>query len=81
MKCCDAIIIFTDAIIIFFTVFKADEYAQTCFEIPFIQFNVDGNLYPRESNSTYNDEQLLNLTVDELNINNSLLTSISNDLR
>ena len=73
LKHCDAI----------FTVFKADEYARTCFENPFIQFqfNVDGKLYPRESNITFNDERFLNLTMDALNVNNSLLTSMSEDLR
>ncbi len=73
LKHCDAI----------FTVFRNGEYARTCFENPFItfQFNVDGKLYPRESNKTYYDERFLNLTFDALNINNSLLTSLSQDLR
>ena len=73
LKHCDAI----------FTVFRNGENARTCFENPFInfQFNVDGKLYPRESNRTYNDERFLNLTLDALNLNNSLLTSLSDDLR
>ena len=73
LKHCDAI----------FTVFRNGEYARTCFENPFItfQFNVDGKLYPRESNYTFYDERFLNLTLDALNINNSLLTSLSKDLR
>ncbi len=73
LKHCDAI----------FTVFRNGEYARTCFENPFIQFqfNVDGKLYPRESNDTINDERCLNLTLDALNVNNSLLTSVGKDLR
>ena len=73
LKHCDAM----------FAVFRNGEYARTCFENPFItfQFNVDGELYPRESNKTYYDERFLNLTFDALNINNSLLTSLSQDLR
>ena len=73
LKHCDAI----------FTVFRNGENARTCFENPFInfQFNVDGKLYPRESNRTYYDERFLNLTLDALNLNNSLLTSLSDDLR
>ena len=73
LKHCDAI----------FTVFRNGENARTCFENPFInfQFNVDGKLYPRESNRTYYDERFLNLTLDALNLNNSLITSLSADLR
>ena len=73
LKHCDAM----------FVVFRQDEYARTCFENPFIsyQFNVDGKIYPRESNNTFDDEKSLNLTMDALNINNSLLTSLSQDLR
>ena len=73
LKHCDAI----------FTVFRNGENARTCFENPFInfQFNVDGKLYPREQNRTYNDERFLNLTLDALNLNNSLITSLGSDLR
>ena len=73
LKHCDAI----------FTVFRNGENARTCFENPFInfQFNVDGKLYPRESNRTYYDERFLNLTLDALNLNNSLITSLGADLR
>mgnify|MGYP001082623571 CR=1 FL=1 len=73
LKHCDAI----------FTVFRDGEYARTCFENPFItfQFNVDGKMYPREMNRTYEDERFLNMTMDALNINNSLLTSLGRDLR
>lgn len=73
LKHCDAI----------FTVFRDGEYARTCFENPFItfQFNVDGKLYPREVNRTYDDERFINLTLDALNLNNSLLTSVGKDLR
>ena len=51
LKHCDAI----------FTVFRNGEYARTCFENPFIQFqfNVDGKLYPRESNDTIHDERFI----------------------
>ena len=63
--------------------FRNGENARTCFENPFInfQFNVDGKLYPREQNRTYNDERFLNLTLDALNLNNSLITSLGADLR
>ena len=73
LKHCDAI----------FTVFRDGEYARTCFENPFIkfQFNVDGKIYPREQNQTFEDERFLNMTMDALNINNSLLTSLGKDLR
>lgn len=73
LKHCDAI----------FVVFKQGEYARTCFFNPNItyQFNVDGKFYPRELCSTVTDERTLNMTLDALNVNNSLLTSISKDLR
>ncbi len=73
LKHCDAM----------FTVFRHGEYARTCFENPFIrfQFNVDGKMYPREEMETFDDERFLNQTLDALNINNSLLSSVSEDLR
>ena len=73
LKHCDAM----------FIVFRDGEYARTCFDNPFIEFrlNVDGKFYPREENRTFNDERFLNNTMDALNINNSLLTSLSEDLR
>ena len=73
LKHCDAI----------FTVFRDGEYARTCFDNPFIsfRFNVDGKFYPREDNITYCDERFLNNTLDALNLNNSLITSLSKDLR
>ncbi len=73
LKHCDAM----------FVVFRDGEYARTCFENPFIRFrfNVDGKFYPREDHQTFNDERFFNLTMDALNINNSLLTSLSKDLR
>mgnify|MGYP001026342490 FL=1 len=73
LKHCDAI----------FTVFRHGEYARTCFDNPFIafRFNVDGKFYPREDNQTFDDERFLNLTMDALNINNSLITSLGKDLR
>lgn len=73
LKHCDAM----------FAVFRDGEYARTCFENPFIeyQFNVDGKFYPREPCDTYNDPHGMNNTLDALNINNSLLTSISEGLR
>ena len=73
LKHCDAI----------FTVFRDGEYARTCFENPFInfRFNVDGKFYPREDNRTYDDERFLNNTLDALNLNNSLITSLSKDLQ
>lgn len=73
LKHCDAM----------FVVFKDSEYARTCFDNPFItyQFNVDGKFYPREQCNTYEDERFMNNTLDALNINSSLLSSISEDLR
>ena len=73
LKHCDAM----------FVVFRKDEHARTCFENPFIEFrfNVDGKFYPREEMTTISDEKFLNHTMDALNINNSLLTSLSKDLR
>ena len=73
LKHCDAM----------FVVFRDGEYARTCFENPFIQyqFNVDGKLYPREQCISFEDERTLNNTLDALNLNNSLLTSLSQDLR
>ena len=74
LKHCDAM----------FVVFRKDEYARTCFENPFLyhcQLNVDGKFYPREQFDTFDDPKFLNLTMDALNINNSLLTSLGKDLR
>ena len=73
LKHCDAI----------FTVFRQGEYARTCFFNPMIsyQFNVDGKLYPRETCNSIDDERTLNITLDALNLNNSLLTSLGRDLR
>ena len=73
LKHCDAM----------FVVFRNGEYARTCFENPFIrfQFNIDGKMYPREEMETFDDERFINQTLDALNINNSLLSSVSEDLR
>ncbi len=73
LKHCDAL----------FAVFRNGENARTCFENPFIsyQFNIDGKLYPREQCNSYEDARCLNNTLDALNINNSLLSSVSEDLR
>ena len=73
LKHCDAM----------FDVFREGEYARTCFENPYIryQFNVDGKLYPREQCSSFEDERTINVTLDALNLNNSLLTSLGQDLR
>ena len=73
LKHCDAM----------FVVFKNGENARTCFFNPCItyQFNVDGKLYPREQYDTVDDLRSFNITLDALNINNSLLYSISEDLR
>lgn len=68
LKHCDAM----------FFVFRNGEYARTCYENPFIsyQFNIDGKLYPREQCNSYENARCLNNTLDALNINNSLLSSI-----
>ena len=73
LKHCDAM----------FVVFREGEYARTCFENLYIryQFNVDGKLYPREQCVSFEDERTLNVTLDALNLNNSLLTSLGRDLR
>ena len=66
-----------------FTVFRRDVHARTCFVNPFIEcrFNVDGKFYPREDLKTFDDEKFINTVFDALNINNSLVTSIHEDLR
>lgn len=65
-----------------FIVFRQSDYSRTCFINPEIKYsvNLDGKYYPRESYTTVDDSKHINMLFDSLNINNSLLTSISNDL-
>jgi len=65
-----------------FIVFRQSDQSRTCFINPQIKYgvNLDGKYYPRENYSTVDDPKHLNMLFDALNINNSLLTSISNDL-
>ena len=66
-----------------FTLFRTDMHSKSCFINPCISyiFNIDGKYYPRESCDTFNDKKSINLTFDALNVNNSLLSSVSEDLR
>ena len=65
-----------------FTVFRQSQYSRTCFMNPQItySFNVDGKFYPREPYDTVDDPRNINMLLDALNVNNSLLTSISKDI-
>ena len=64
-----------------FTVFKKDVNSYSCFENPQIryQFNVDGHFYPRQSFTSVDDIRTLNHTLDALNFNNCLTTSLNKD--
>jgi len=66
-----------------FMVFPKDQNSHTCFLNPFINYaiNLDGKFYPRENYNSWNDHKHLNMLYDALNINNSLLTSVSEDIR
>ena len=65
-----------------FCVFRQSQYSRTCFVNPQIKysFNVDGKFYPREPYKTVDDAKHVNMTFDALNVNNSLLTSVSKDI-
>ena len=65
-----------------FCVFRQSQYSRTCFVNPQIEysFNVDGKFYPREPYKTVDDAKHVNMTFDALNVNNSLLTSVSKDI-
>ena len=64
-----------------FTIFKKDVNSYSCFENPQIryQFNIDGHFFPRQSFNSVDDIRTLNQTLDALNFNNCLTTSINKD--
>ena len=64
-----------------FTVFKKNVNSYSCFENPEInyQFNIDGHFFPRQSFNTVEDIRTYNQTLDALNFNNCLTTSINKD--
>ena len=66
-----------------FTVFRINQYSRTCFINPQIDysFNIDGKIYPREVYKTVDDPRNLNMMLDALNLNGSLLSSINNDIK
>ena len=66
-----------------YIVFRKDNNSKTCFENPEIRFqiNIDGKFYPREQYDTVEDPRFTNMVYDCMNINNSALLSIPNDLR
>ena len=65
-----------------FTVFRQSQHSNTCFLNPQISysFNIDGKFYPREPYNTVNDSRHFNMLLDALNVNNSLLTSVSDEI-
>lgn len=66
-----------------FVLFSDQEYhRRTCFINPFIsyQINIDGTITPSEQYSTFDDIQNRNNLLDAFNVNNSLITSIPEDL-
>ena len=64
-----------------FTVFKKDVNSYSCFENPEIsyQFNIDGKYFPRQAFDTIEDVRTVNQTLDALNFNNCLTTSLNKD--
>ena len=66
-----------------YIVFNKDIHSRTCFENPEIEFqiNIDGKFYPRERYRTVEDPRFTNMVFDCLNINNSALLSVPDDLR
>lgn len=65
-----------------FSIFKKDNNSYSCFENPQIsyQFNIDGKFYPRREFNTVDDLRTYNQTLDALNFNNCLTTSINKDM-
>ena len=65
-----------------FTIFKKDINSYSCFENPQIsyQFNIDGKFYPRQAFDSVDDIRTLNMTLDALNFNNCMTTSINKDM-
>ena len=65
-----------------FIVFRQSQNSRTCFINPQITYrvNIGGKFYPNETYQTFDDQRHVNLLLDSLNVNNSLLTSISKDI-
>ena len=65
-----------------FIVFRQNQNSRTCFINPQITYrvNIGGKFYPNETYQTFDDQRHVNLLLDSLNVNNSLLTSISKDI-
>ena len=65
-----------------FIVFRQNQNSRTCFINPQITYrvNIGGKFYPNETYKTFDDQRHVNLLLDSLNVNNSLLTSISKDI-
>ena len=65
-----------------FIVFRRSQHSRTCFTNPQITYrvNIGGKFYPNEAYKTFDDQRHVNLLLDSLNVNNSLLTSISKDI-
>ena len=65
-----------------FIVFRQNQSSRTCFINPQITYrvNIGGKFYPNETYQTFDDQRHVNLLLDSLNVNNSLLTSISKDI-
>ncbi|KAH0790652.1 hypothetical protein GPJ56_005429 [Histomonas meleagridis] len=66
-----------------FTVFRQSQYSRTCFLNPQIRysFNIDGKIYPREAYETVDDPRNLNMLLDAVNLNGSLLSSLAKDIK
>ncbi|KAH0801397.1 uncharacterized protein GO595_005992 [Histomonas meleagridis] len=66
-----------------FTVICQSQYSRTRFLNPQIRysFNIDGKIYPREAYETVDDPRNINMLLDAVNLNGSLLSSLSKDLR
>ena len=65
-----------------FIVFRQNQNSRNCFINPQITYrvNIGGKFYPNETYKTFDDQRHVNLLLDSLNVNNSLLTSISKDI-
>ncbi|KAH0789587.1 hypothetical protein GPJ56_006497 [Histomonas meleagridis] len=66
-----------------FTVICQSQYSRTCFLNPQIRygFNIDDKIYPRKAYETVDDPRNINMVLDAVNLNGSLLSSLSKDLR
>ena len=75
----DAKILYADAVYILFRERSGD---SQCFVNPYCnyQLNIDGGKYPSKAFRTVNDLKSINMLYDALNLNNSLLCSVNDDL-